>query len=115
MPERLPCWARPAARASRTRRSMSDTRRRRDCLRMYRYSAATDMQDHFVHLADSVAARMRGSEGFLARYAGEKSRFVRFNRAAIRQAGTVEQRYLALELFDGRRHASQTLSLTGNV
>src|SRR5438105_4257002 len=112
----LPCWAiRHAARASRTRGSTLDMRRRLDCSRMYRCLAATDMQDRFVHLADGVAARMRGSEGFLARYAGEKSRFVRFNRAAIRQAGTVEQRYLALELFDGRRHASQTLSLTGNV
>ena len=82
---------------------------------MYRCLAATDMQDRFVNLANGVAARLQPGEGFLARYAGEKSRFVRFNRAAIRQAGTVEQRYLALELFDGRRHASQTLSLTGNA
>src|SRR5438105_8358396 len=112
----LPCWAlRPAARASRTRVSTLDMRRRRGCSLMYRCSAATDMQDPFVRLADGVAARMRGSEDFLARYAGEKSRFVRFNRAAIRQAGTVEQHYLTLELFDGSRHASQTLSLTGNA
>src|SRR5690348_5044129 len=71
------------------------------------------MREQFYRLADRIAAKIRGSEGFLARFAGEKSRFVRFNRAAIRQAGTVEQHYLTLELFDGRRHVLQTVPVTG--
>lgn len=73
------------------------------------------MRQQFYRLADRIAAKIRGSEGFLARFAGETSRFVRFNRAAIRQAGTVEQHYLTLELFDGRRHVSQMLAVTGHA
>lgn len=71
------------------------------------------MQDQFFGLADLLTAEMKAGEGFLARFAGETSDFVRFNRSAVRQAGAVEQRYLTLELFSGRRHAAQTLTLTG--
>ena len=71
------------------------------------------MQDQFSALADLLSAEMKGDEGFLARFAGETSDFVRFNRSAVRQAGAVEQRYLTLELFRGKRHATQTLTLTG--
>lgn len=59
-------------------------------------------------------AEIRGDEGFLARFSGEVSDFVRFNRSAVRQAGAVEQRYLTVVLFRGRRHASVTLTLTGD-
>jgi len=71
------------------------------------------MQDQFYATADVIAAQTKGDEGFLARFSGESSDFVRFNRSAVRQAGMVEQRYLTLELFRGKRHAAQTLSLTG--
>jgi len=71
------------------------------------------MQDQFFAIADVVAAHIKGDEGFLARFSGEASDFVRFNRSAVRQAGAVEQRYLTLELFCGKRHASQTVSLSG--
>ena len=71
------------------------------------------MQDQFFATADTIAAQIKGDEGFLARFSGEASDFVRFNRSAVRQAGMVEQRYLTLELFRGKRHAAQTLSLTG--
>jgi len=72
------------------------------------------MQDQFFSLADSIGAQLRGDEGYMARFSGETSDFVRFNRSAVRQAGAVEQRYLTLELFRGLRHASQTLTLSGN-
>lgn len=71
------------------------------------------MQQHFYSLADHIQSALRSDEGFLATYAGEESQFVRFNRSAVRQAGTVAQRYLALEMFCGKRHASQTVTLTG--
>ncbi len=71
------------------------------------------MQDQFYTTADVIAAQIKGDEGFLARFSGESSDFVRFNRSAVRQAGMVEQRYLTLELFRGKCHAAQTLSLTG--
>jgi predicted Zn-dependent protease len=72
------------------------------------------MQDRFFALADRIGPQLRGREGFLARYAGEVSQFVRFNRAAVRQPGTVEQHYLTLELFEGRRHAATTITLTAD-
>lgn len=73
------------------------------------------MHDHFLQLADFTASRIRGGEGFLLRYYGEQSRFVRFNRAAVRQSGTVEQHYLTIELFRGRQHLSQQLAITGHA
>ena len=73
------------------------------------------MQDHFFALADTLTAQLKGDEGYLARFSGESSDFVRFNRSAVRQAGAVEQRYLTLELFRGKRHASQTLALSGDA
>lgn len=73
------------------------------------------MKDHFFRLADVAAGRVHSDEGCLARYSGEQSRFVRFNRAAIRQAGTVEQHYLTLELFKGRKHLSQRIAITGHA
>ncbi|MBX7200332.1 MAG: hypothetical protein K1X51_13280 [Rhodospirillaceae bacterium] len=73
------------------------------------------MEQQFTELAESIGALLRGKEGFLASFAGESSEFVRYNRAAVRQAGAVEQRYLTLELFEGRRHAAQTLTLTGGA
>jgi len=73
------------------------------------------MQDSFYALADTIAANIKGDEGFLARFSGEMSDFVRFNRSSVRQAGAVEQRYLTLELFRGKRHAEQTFSLSGAI
>src|SRR5690242_1757661 len=70
------------------------------------------MQEQFFALADAVTARLKGEEGFLLRFSGETSQFVRFTRAAVRQPGTVDQRYVALELFRGKRHAETTLALT---
>lgn len=73
------------------------------------------MQDSFFALADVIGASLKNNEGYLARFSGESSDFVRFNRSAVRQAGAVEQRYLTLELFEGRRHAARSVSLTGDL
>lgn len=73
------------------------------------------MQEQFFTLADAVTAQLKANEGFLLNFSGECSQFVRFNRAAVRQPGTVEQRYATLELFVGNRHADTTLALTDNL
>jgi predicted Zn-dependent protease len=70
------------------------------------------MQQRFFALADHIQSQVRADEGFLATYSGETSQFVRFNRSAVRQAGTVAQQYLSLELFRGKRRASQVITLT---
>ncbi|TAK98412.1 MAG: TldE/PmbA family protein [Rhodospirillaceae bacterium] len=70
------------------------------------------MQEYFYALADAIAARLSGDEGFVANFSGERSHFVRFNRSAVRQPGTVTQNYLSLSLFRGRRHGDATITVT---
>jgi predicted Zn-dependent protease len=71
------------------------------------------MQQYFYDLADELTKALRKDEVLLTSMSGEESDFVRFNRSAVRQAGSVRQNYLTAELIVGRRHAAATFSLTG--
>ena len=71
------------------------------------------MKEEFFSLAAALAASLRGDEVLLCNLSAERSDFVRFNQARVRQAGTVEQRYLAMRLVRGRRQAAATLALAG--
>lgn len=73
------------------------------------------MQDRFLSLAGEVESRLVGREVFTASFHGEDSDFVRFNRSAVRQAGSVAQRSLTIDLIEGRRHATGTLRLSGGA
>jgi predicted Zn-dependent protease len=75
--------------------------------------ASANLQDYFHEVADALTARLHGDEVHLTNFAAEDSEFVRFNRGAVRQAGSVSQRYLSIDLVDGRRHASGTVTLAG--
>jgi predicted Zn-dependent protease len=66
----------------------------------------------FHHLVDVACADLRQSEVLLANVAGEDSDFVRFNHAAVRQAGSVRQCTLSLDLIEGSRHARGSISVT---
>ena len=72
------------------------------------------MKEAFFALAARLTASLRGNEVLLCNLSAERSDFVRFNHARVRQAGSVEQAYLTLRLIAGRRHASATLSLGGD-
>ena len=48
------------------------------------------MQDYFYALADAITTSLHGDEFYTCTFHGEDSDFVRFNRSAIRQAGTVD-------------------------
>ena len=72
------------------------------------------MQSYFYELADAVCALLRSSEVLLISFSGEDSDFVRFNRSRIRQAGSVSQAYLSLDLIDGSRHATATRALSSD-
>jgi predicted Zn-dependent protease len=71
------------------------------------------MQQQFHELADSLFAGLRSDEVLLANLSAEDSQFVRFNRSAVRQPGSVRQTYLTLELIEGRRHLKATCTLDG--
>src|SRR5919106_924253 len=71
------------------------------------------MQDYFYALADAITESLHGDEFYTCTFRAEDSDFVRFNRSAIRQAGTVAQRLLTLDLIHGRRHAAAETVLSG--
>lgn len=72
------------------------------------------MQDYFHALADTITAHLQGQEIYTCTFRGEDSDFVRFNRSAVRQAGTVRQRTLSLDLIEGQRHAAGNVALSGD-
>src|SRR5215470_357851 len=73
------------------------------------------MQDYFYALADSITALLQGDEVYTCTFRGEDSDFVRFNHSAIRQAGTVTQRFLSVDLIRGQRHAAAEVALAGDL
>ncbi|MGE0712750.1 MAG: TldD/PmbA family protein [Planctomycetota bacterium] len=73
------------------------------------------MQTYFNELADRVTAALQGDEVALLSFAGEDSDFVRFNKSEVRQAGSVQQRELDLDLVSGQRHCGMKLTLAGDL
>jgi predicted Zn-dependent protease len=73
------------------------------------------MQEYFYALADAITGSLHADEFYTCTFHAEDSDFVRFNRSAIRQAGTVVQRFLTLDLIHGRRHAAAELALAGDL
>jgi predicted Zn-dependent protease len=71
------------------------------------------MQEYFADLADFLTSLLSGNEISTCSFAAEDSDFVRLNRSAIRQAGSVSQRTLSCDLIEGLRHASGELTLSG--
>jgi predicted Zn-dependent protease len=73
------------------------------------------MQEYFYALADFLTGVLHGEEVYTCTFRGEDSDFVRCNRSAIRQAGTVTQRMLRLDLMRDRRHAASEVALSGEL
>ncbi len=74
-------------------------------------STAGSVRDYLDEMVTWASSGLTGEEVLLAYLSGENSDFVRFNGAAIRQAGTVAQRHLSFDLIDGPRHAQGYVSL----
>lgn len=72
------------------------------------------MKAHFFELAGRLARELHAGETLLCELAAERSDFVRFNRSRVRQAGSVEQRFLSLRLVRERRQAAATIAIAGN-
>ena len=62
---------------------------------------AAPTPEYFDELVTSATAALEGDEVLLASLAGEDSDFVRFNHAAVRQAGSVRQRSIRIDLVEG--------------
>jgi predicted Zn-dependent protease len=72
------------------------------------------MKEQFYELAARLEKTLAGGETLLCNFSAERSDFVRFNKALVRQAGSVEQRYLTLRLVRDRRQVSATIALAGS-
>ncbi|MGA8049429.1 MAG: metallopeptidase TldD-related protein [Burkholderiales bacterium] len=73
------------------------------------------MKERFFELAAQLSRELHANEVLLCNFAGERSDFVRFNRARVRQAGSVEQRSFALRLVRDKRQASATVEISGGA
>jgi predicted Zn-dependent protease len=73
------------------------------------------MQAHFKKIADHAFSLLKGDEVALLTFDGEESDFIRFNKNAVRQAGSVAQRDLGIDLIRGSRHAEAQLALSGDA
>jgi predicted Zn-dependent protease len=71
------------------------------------------VKDAFFALADRLCGELAADETLLLELAAERSDFVRFNRAKVRQAGSVTQRFLSVRLVRARRQATAQLALAG--
>jgi len=72
------------------------------------------MREQFYALAARLEKALEAGETLLCNLSAERSDFVRFNKALVRQAGSVEQSYLTLRLVREQRQASATIALAGN-
>lgn len=73
------------------------------------------MQQAFYELADFLNGGLQRDEVLLANFSGEQSDFARFNHAVIRQAGSVRQQFITLDLVRGPRHLKGTVGLSGET
>ena len=73
------------------------------------------MQTYFYQLADAIGTLLQAGETYLAYLSAEDSHFVRFNKSAVRQAGSVRQIALTLSLIAQQRRAESRLTLTGQI
>jgi predicted Zn-dependent protease len=73
------------------------------------------IQSAVDELVSWACGQLRGDEILTASFRGEDSDFVRFNGAAVRQAGSVRQRTVTFDLIEGRRHCAGTVGLAGDA
>jgi predicted Zn-dependent protease len=72
------------------------------------------MKDYFYDIINYIKKSLLHDELFKAWFSAEHMDYARFNHAAIRQAGFVEQYYIDLSLIKNKKHASSIISLAYN-
>src|ERR1043165_803902 len=74
-----------------------------------------NLREHFEDVANRVAAATHSGEVSLSNYYAERSDFLRFNRSAVRQPGSIVDIELTVDLVKGRKRASTSTRLTGET
>jgi len=72
-----------------------------------------NFRDHFAQTAATVETLTRNGETSLTNYYGERSDFLRFNKSAVRQPGSVTDIDVTVDLIAGKRRTSTSVRLTG--
>ncbi len=72
-----------------------------------------DEQAYFDELVTTATSALVGDEVLLANVSGERTDFIRLNQSEVRQAGTIDQRTLTLDLIEDRRHVAGSIRLSG--
>jgi predicted Zn-dependent protease len=72
------------------------------------------MRAEFDHLADAVCQPVHSTDRVTLHYSAESSDFIRFNKAAVRQATHVSQQYGTVSVVAGARQAASRVALTGD-
>jgi predicted Zn-dependent protease len=72
-------------------------------------------QEYFYALADRLQAILLPGENFTCWFSGEVSDFIRFNHAAIRQAGSVSQGYLQVNFISKGRQAGFSMGISTDI
>lgn len=73
-----------------------------------------NFREHFEDVAGRVDRLTQSGETSLVNYYGEHSDFLRFNRSAVRQPGTITDVDVTVDLIAGRKRASTSTRLTGH-
>lgn len=73
------------------------------------------MRDYFHEIIRLINNNLRNDELFTAWFSAEELDYCRFNKGKIRQAGTVEQQYLSLDLIAHQKHTTTLLGLKKNL
>ena len=74
-----------------------------------------DLQGYFHQVATALEGMLHKDEVTNACFEAEESDFVRLNKTRVRQAGSVTQRQLSVDLIQGKRHATASLTLAGDL
>ncbi|MCS6899658.1 MAG: TldD/PmbA family protein [Myxococcales bacterium] len=73
------------------------------------------MEAYFNDLSSALYRTLPSKDKLFCWFSGERSDFVRFNEGKIRQAGSVDQAIVKIQLFHGQRQATAEQTLTGNL
>ena len=60
-------------------------------------------QDYFDELIAAATGTLVGDEVLLANISGERTDFIRLNNSDVRQAGSIDQQSLSVDLVEGQR------------
>ena len=72
------------------------------------------MEKIFNQLSDSLFSELNNGENLILSFDGEKSQFIRFNHATIRQTGLVDDADLGLKFIVNNRSVHGGFTVSGN-